>query len=81
MEDSCPASDSELFAILKKTAKPRTESTQSSIEEGLAAADHKLSATYTVAYIAHAPLEPRAALASWENDKLTYGLARRCPSA
>jgi nicotinate dehydrogenase subunit B len=34
-----------------------------SIEEGLAAADHKLKQTYTVAYIAHAPLEPRAAVA------------------
>ncbi|MCZ2078973.1 MAG: hypothetical protein LC130_28735 [Bryobacterales bacterium] len=25
---------------------------------------------YTVAYIAHAPLEPRAAVAQWENGKL-----------
>jgi nicotinate dehydrogenase subunit B len=72
-------SDSELFAILKKTAKPRTESTKGSIEEGLAAADHKLSATYTVAYIAHAPLEPRAALASWEKDKLTVWTGTQVP--
>ena len=77
---SVQPSDSELFAILKKTAKPRTESTRGSIEEGLAAADHKLSATYTVAYIAHAPLEPRAALASWEKDKLTVWTGTRCPS-
>jgi nicotinate dehydrogenase subunit B len=72
-------SDSELFAILKNTAKPRTESTKGSIEEGLAAADHKLSATYTAAYIAHAPLEPRAALASWENDKLTVWTGTQVP--
>jgi isoquinoline 1-oxidoreductase len=72
-------SDSELFTILKKTAKPRTESTKGSIEEGLAAADNKLSATYTVAYIAHAPLEPRAALASWENGKLTVWTGTQVP--
>ena len=72
-------SDSELFSILKNTAKPRTDSTKGSIEEGLAAADHKLSQTYTVAYIAHAPLEPRAALASWENDKLTVWTGTQVP--
>lgn len=32
------------------------------------AAGRRLSATYTVAYIAHAPLEPRAALAQWTDD-------------
>jgi isoquinoline 1-oxidoreductase len=42
-----------------------------SIQEGLAAADVRLEQTYTVAYIAHAPLEPRAAVAQWENGKLT----------
>jgi len=76
---SVQPSDSELFAILKKTAKPRTESTKGSMEEGLAAAEHKLSATYTVAYIAHAPLEPRAALASWEKDKLTVWTGTQVP--
>jgi isoquinoline 1-oxidoreductase subunit beta len=30
-----------------------------------------LKATYNVAYIQHAPLEPRAAVAEWEGDKLT----------
>jgi CO/xanthine dehydrogenase Mo-binding subunit len=40
------------------------------IEQGLALAAHKLDATYTVAYIAHAPLEPRAAVASWDGGKL-----------
>ena len=34
-----------------------------SVEKALASADHHLQQTYTVAYIAHAPLEPRAALA------------------
>jgi isoquinoline 1-oxidoreductase len=30
-----------------------------------------LEQTYTIAYIAHAPLEPRAAVARWEDGKLT----------
>lgn len=72
-------SESELFSILKNTAKPRTESTKGSMEEGLAAADRKLSASYTVAYIAHAPLEPRAAVANWENGKLTVWTGTQRP--
>jgi len=44
--------------------------TTGSIEEGLAAAQHKLDATYTVAYIQHAPLEPRAAVARWDGNNL-----------
>lgn len=39
-----------------------------SVMEGRVAADHTLEETYTVAYIAHAPPEPRAALAEWGDD-------------
>ena len=42
-----------------------------SIAEGLAAADVRVERAYTIAYIAHAPLEPRAAVAEWEQKKLT----------
>src|SRR6202171_6567435 len=42
-----------------------------SVEQGFAAADQRLKQTYTVAYIAHCPLEPRAALAQWSGDSLT----------
>lgn len=34
-------------------------------EAALAAAAHRVERTFTVAYIAHTPLEPRAALAEW----------------
>jgi nicotinate dehydrogenase subunit B len=50
-----------------------------SIEEGLAAASHKLQATYTIAYIAHTPLEPRSAVAQWEDDKLTVWTGTQRP--
>ena len=52
---------------------------QGSIAEGLAAADKKLEQTYTVAYIAHAPLEPRAAVAEWNGDKLTVWTGSQRP--
>ncbi len=50
-----------------------------SIDTGLSAADHKLAASYTVAYIAHAPLEPRAAVAEWNDDKLTVWTGTQRP--
>jgi len=44
---------------------------EGSIEQGLAAAAHKSSQTYTIRYVAHCPLETRTGLAQWEGDKLT----------
>ncbi|HEU0141656.1 MAG TPA: molybdopterin cofactor-binding domain-containing protein [Bryobacteraceae bacterium] len=72
-------SDSELFQLLKASGTPPPESTKGSIEEGMAAADTRISAAYTVAYIAHAPLEPRAAVAQWENGKLTVHTGTQRP--
>ena len=60
-------STAELFAELKKGAG---DDGQSEIAATLANAEVKLEQTYTVAYIAHAPLEPRAAVAEWSGDKL-----------
>ena len=39
------------------------------------------SATYTIAYVQHAPLEPRTAVAEWDDGKLTVWTARRIRSA
>ncbi len=50
-----------------------------SMDAGLAAAQHKLDATYTVAYIQHVPLEPRTALAQWEGEKLTVWTGTQRP--
>ena len=50
-----------------------------SIADGLAMADKKLAQTYTVEYIAHAPLEPRAAVAEWNGDKLTVWTGTQRP--
>jgi isoquinoline 1-oxidoreductase len=80
-------SSKELFAYLKE--HPRTgggrgfggpsQQAHGSLEEGLKAADSKLQATYTIAYIAHAPLEPRAAVAEWVGDKLTVWTGTQRP--
>jgi isoquinoline 1-oxidoreductase len=43
------------------------------------AADQTLKQTYTVAYIAHTPLEPRAAVADWKEDKLTVWTGTQRP--
>jgi isoquinoline 1-oxidoreductase len=37
----------------------------------MAEADVRVEQTYTIAYIAHAPLEPRSAVAEWQDKKLT----------
>jgi isoquinoline 1-oxidoreductase len=53
---------------------------QGSVPDGLKAADHTAEATYTVAYIAHTPLEPRAAVAEWSEDsKLTVWTGTQRP--
>ncbi|MDQ1470728.1 MAG: nicotinate dehydrogenase subunit [Bryobacterales bacterium] len=41
--------------------------------------DTHAEATYNVAYIAHTPLEPRAAVAQWENGKLTVWTGTQRP--
>jgi nicotinate dehydrogenase subunit B len=50
-----------------------------SVEDGMKAVDAKLEATYTVAYIAHAPLETRTAVAEWADDKLTVWTGTQRP--
>ncbi|MBI1789495.1 MAG: xanthine dehydrogenase family protein molybdopterin-binding subunit [Acidobacteria bacterium] len=70
----------DLFRILKDQASDgRPAHTAGSIPDGLAASDRKLVQTYTVAYIAHAPLEPRAALAEWKDDRLTVWTGTQRP--
>jgi isoquinoline 1-oxidoreductase len=82
-------SNAELFDLLRKPAAERGgrggegrgggSRPQGSIADGLAAADKKLEQTYTVAYIAHTPLEPRAAVAEWKGEKLTVWTGTQRP--
>src|SRR5260370_33782562 len=78
-------SNKELFAYLKQNAAAKTEGRfrqqKGSVEVALAGAAHRLGATYNVAYIAHAPLEPRAAVAQWADGKLTVWTGTQRPFA
>jgi len=78
-------SSKELFSYLKQNAKPssneRSRRVKGSVEEGLSAAAHRLDASYSIAFIAHAPLEPRAALAEWSDGKLTVWTGSQRPFA
>jgi isoquinoline 1-oxidoreductase len=68
------SSSKELFSYLKNnldTEENQKPHEKGSIAHALAAAWQRYEQTYTVAYIAHAPLEPRAAVADWKDGKLT----------
>jgi isoquinoline 1-oxidoreductase len=81
-------SGKDLFRHLKEKARPGGgkggfrgggSTNQGSIDTGLKAAAQTVKATYTVAYIAHAPLEPRAAVAEWTDGKLTVWTGTQRP--
>ena len=78
-------SHDELFDYLKQHPVEargwggRSNHTQGTVDDGLKAADVTLDKFYTVAYIAHAPLEPRAAVAEWDAGKLTVWTGTQRP--
>jgi isoquinoline 1-oxidoreductase len=76
-------SSREIFSYLKNNAEPKVDdrhrNQRGSVEDALTGAAHRVDATYTVAYIAHAPLEPRAAVAEWSGDKLTVRTGSQRP--
>jgi len=50
-----------------------------SVAKAMETCEVKLAQQYTVQYIAHAPLEPRAAVAQWESGKLTVWTGTQRP--
>jgi isoquinoline 1-oxidoreductase len=78
-------SGAELFEYLRKNqtdpqgADARSRYLAGDVGAGLAAAPTKHDATYTVAYIAHVPLEPRAAVAEWQDGALTVWTGTQRP--
>jgi isoquinoline 1-oxidoreductase len=82
-------SDAQLFEDLKKSEDSengggggfggRSNYSRGKIAEGMKAADHKIQVTYTISYIAHVPLEPRAAVAEWTGGKLTVWTGTQMP--
>ncbi len=77
-------SNKELFEYLKKNVDPDERGTRhavGSVEQAMASADVKVAQAYTIQYIAHSPLEPRAAVAEWNEDKLTVWTGTQRPFA
>lgn len=66
-------SEGELFQHLRSSAEGAPATVKEAAEPGA------LRQTYTVAYIAHAPLEPRAAVAEWAGDQLTVWTGSQRP--
>jgi isoquinoline 1-oxidoreductase len=79
----------ELFDKLRQAPEPQREGQREgrgggpyvvgSVADARANAAHRLEATYTVAYIAHVPLEPRAAVAQWKDGRLTVWTGTQRP--
>jgi CO/xanthine dehydrogenase Mo-binding subunit len=77
-------SSRELFEYLKANAEESEGGRDGSprvtgFPDQALAAGHRLDATYTIAYIAHAPLEPRAAVAEWSGGKVTVHTGTQRP--
>jgi isoquinoline 1-oxidoreductase len=79
-------SSRELFDYLKHTARTNSDSGRDranrwgDLSVGLSASTRQLNCAYTIAYIQHAPMEPRAAVAQWSDGKLTVWTGSQQPS-
>ena len=85
-ESEPQSSNKDLFDYLRKNTVEGKDPTGDgdryevgSVDQALGSADHRLQGTYTVAYIAHTPLEPRAALAKWDGENLTVWTGTQRP--
>lgn len=85
-----PSSD-ELFELLKRTAttegagwpQPRSRDWGdgvAALEKFSAEGGKTYQAAYEIAYIQHAPMEPRAAVAEWQDGQLTVWIGTQQPS-
>jgi isoquinoline 1-oxidoreductase len=70
-------SSRQLFDHLRERAQG--DALSNPFTDQLAGTRHQLRQTYRVAYVQHAPLEPRAALAEWADDILTVWTGTQNP--
>jgi len=70
----------DLPVLLKESgADPFVVQERGSLEEGFREADAQLEATYFIPYVSNAPMEPRAAVAIWDDDHLTVWAGTQRP--
>jgi isoquinoline 1-oxidoreductase len=76
-------SNRELVDVLKNGSgsgsAERPQYVAGSVAQALDGAEIKVEEQYTIQYIAHAPLEPRAAVAEWDGDRLTVWTGTQRP--
>lgn len=73
-------SRNEIFEYLVKNSEDRNPvESKGNVSETYKDASVKIDQTFFVDYIAHAPLEPRSALAEWKNEKLTVWTGTQRP--
>jgi isoquinoline 1-oxidoreductase len=75
-------SNAQLFEYLKKNQEPAGDNSRTevgNVSSVFSTTKNCLQSTYNINYIAHAPLEPRAALAQWDGDQLTVWTGTQRP--
>ena len=77
-------SNSNIFDYLLKNPSGQSSgrnsgTTNGDVERGLSEAEFKHATTYNIDYIAHVPLEPRAAVAQWVDGKITVWTGTQRP--
>lgn len=65
--------------LVASGAEPHPMQEAGDLDEGFRQADHTIESTYYLPYIAPAPMEPRAAVAAWEDDRLTVWAGTQRP--
>jgi isoquinoline 1-oxidoreductase len=78
-------SSEDLFEHLKQTGRESSggrnrAKSWGDVGKALSNATKKIATQYTVAYVQHAPMEPRAAVAEWIDGKLTVWTGTQQPS-
>jgi isoquinoline 1-oxidoreductase len=79
-QPAAPLTQLDLPQLLLDSARdPFQTQERGSPGDGFRAADAILEATYFLPYVSNAPMEPRAAVAHWEGDKLTVWAGTQRP--
>ena len=76
-EKKSQPSRKELFQYLKEEAGAKEQNPAA--DQVFNASEQKIEQTFSLDYIAHVPLEPRAGLAQWEGDELTVWTGTQRP--
>jgi isoquinoline 1-oxidoreductase len=66
-------------ALLENPCDPVVIQDEGSLDEGFRASPNVLEATYFIPYVSTVPMEPRAAVAEWDGDRLTVWAGTQRP--